>query len=300
MQLLRLKVVLAAIDDDESSISILRGAHELAGAASARLHVVHVAPSAAATNTSAQSMRGERESTIRGILERAGLDVAQLSLHLSSGDPAHSIRSLADWIRADVIVLGKHRQRADGRPDIGSTALRVVTHSWAPCLILPRLLHLPLERVLAPVDLSDVSRGALVVALSWASALRGAAATVGSIPAEVVSLTALYVDSSSVAREGEPPPNEALENAVRHLRDDAGAWASVGITAGTKWDSDVPRAIAEYASEHQSDLIVLGTRGLGLDDVGRLGSVSLDVAKRIDTPLLLVPPAMWSTHAATL
>ncbi|HKW49349.1 MAG TPA: universal stress protein [Gemmatimonadaceae bacterium] len=297
MQLLRLKVVLAAIDDDESSINILRGAHELAAAANARLHVVHVAPSAAA-DTSVRSAHAERESAIGAIFQHAGLEATDVSLHLPTGDPAHVIRSLADWIRADVIVLGRHRQRADGRREIGSTALRVVTHSWAPCLILSHSMRLPLERVLAPIDLSDVSRGALVVALSWASALRGAAATIGDTPGETVGLTVLYVDTSRDTREGQTTPNEWLDGAVSRLRDDAGAWASVGVRSETRSDPNVPRAIADYASQHRPDLVVLGTRGVGLDDVGRLGSVSLDVARRIDVPLLLVPPAMWSTHAA--
>ena len=292
MQLLRLKTILAAIDLDDSSVMLRRGAQELAAAASAPLHVVHVGSSAAAAE------RGEREGEIRHFMDRAGLELTDVSLHLPVGDPAHVIRSLADWIRADVIVLGRHRHRTDGRRELGSTALRVVTHSWAPCLILSRPIRLPLERVLAPIDLSDVSRGALVVALSWASALRGAGSTIDSRLGDAVNLTALYVDSSGVARDGDVPQSESLEDAVSRLRRDAGAWASVGIDAETRRSKDVPRAIADYAAEHHSDLVVLGTRGVGLDDVGRLGSVSLDVAHHVDIPLLLVPPAMWSTHTA--
>lgn len=296
MQLLRLKTVLVAIDLDDSPVTLLRGAQELAAAASAPLHVVHVESSVTAADAAPHAERGDRKDELRQFMDRAGLELSDVSLHLPVGDPAHVIRSLADWIRADVIVLGRHRQRSDGRREIGSTALRVVTHSWAPCLILSRPIRLPLERVLAPIDLSDVSRGALVVALSWASALRGAGTTIGSAPGDVVSLTALYIDSSGAARTGDVSRSESLEEAVRRLREDAGAWASVGIDAETRFDKDVPGAIADYAAEHHSDLVVLGTRGVGLDDVGRLGSVSLDVAHRVDIPLLLVPPAMWSTQ----
>jgi nucleotide-binding universal stress UspA family protein len=270
----------------------------LAAAASAPLHLVHVASSSVAPESTTRSERLEREHAIGEIVQRAGLELRDVSLHLPVGDPAHIIRSLADWIRADVIVLGRHRDRADGRREMGSTALRVVTHSWAPCLILSRPIRLPLERVLAPVDMSDASRGALVVALSWASALRGAGATAGAAPADEVNLTALYVDNSGLTFDGEVPPNQSLDTAVRRLRDDAGAWATVTIRGATTSGADVASTIADYAMEHHSDLVVLGTRGVGLDDVGRLGSVSLDVARRVDLPLLLVPPAMWSTHTA--
>jgi nucleotide-binding universal stress UspA family protein len=61
--------------------------------------------------------------------------------------------------------------------------------------------------------------------------------------------------------------------------------------------NDVVGAIAGHASEHSSDLVVLGTRGLGLDAVGRLGSVSLGVTNRIAIPVLLVPPAVWISYA---
>ena len=293
MQLLRLNTVLAAVDDDDASVMILRGAHELATAANARLHIAHVA-SSVPSDATAHRHSGEHERTIQSILERAGLDGNEASLHLPTGDPAHVIRSLADLLRADVIVLGHHRSHKRGRPEIGSTALRVVTNSWAPCLLLSRPIRLPLERVLAPIDLSDASRGALVIALSWASALRGAGATVGAAPVDVVSLTALYVDSSGMG-EG-AAQNQSLDDAVTRLRADAGKWASVAISGETRSGSEVPRTIAEYAAEHHCDLVVLGTRGVGLDDVGRLGSVSLEVGRRIDIPMLLVPPAMWSTH----
>ena len=298
MQLLHLRVVLATIDVDEASVTTLRGAHELATAASAPLHVVHVASSSVAAEATTHARRHEREHAVRDIVQRAGLELGDVSLHLPVGDPAHVIRSLADWIRADVIVLGRHRDRTDGRRELGSTALRVVTHSWAPCLVLSRSIRLPLERVLAPVDMSDASRGALVVALSWASALRGAGATVGAAPSDAVNLTALYVDDSGLVPDGETPQNQSLDTAVSRLREDAGAWASVAIGSATTSGADVPSTIADYATEHHSDLVVLGTRGVGLDDVGRLGSVSLDVARRVDLPLLLVPPAMWSTHTA--
>ena len=295
MQLLHLKVILAAIDVDEASATILQAASELATTASARLHVVHVATSVGAADAARQLPRGERESTIRGLLENAGVSFDDLSVHLPIGDPASAIRSLADWVRADVIVLGRHRDRATAHREMGCTALRAVTSSWAPCLILSRPLRLPLERVLAPVDLSETSQGALGVALSWASALRGAGVDAGATGNDAVSLTALYIDHSTEL-DGAPRQSQALEDALARLRHDAGAWAGVGINGALVGALDVPLAIAEYATEHQSDLVVLGTRGLGLDDVGRLGGVSLEVARRLDAPLLLVPPAMWSTH----
>lgn len=281
MKLLHLQVVLAAIDTHETSIDTLRAARELANAAGAKLHVVHATPP------------GTDAARARGLVERIDLDRSEASLEIVDGEPTHVIRSFADKIRADVIVLGQHRERGAEPRSLGSTALGVVTNSWAPCLVVARPLRLPLEEVLVPVDLSDTSRGALVVGLAWASALRKNERGGGEGRSETAHLTALFVGA---AARGMSPP--ALDDELARLRRDAGTWAGVNIRGEVVAADKVPRAIAEYAGEHHSDLIVLGTRGLGSDAVGRLGSVALGVLRGIDQPILLVPPAVWESYSS--
>lgn len=290
MKLLHLNVVLAAIDTDESAKGILLGARELHGAAGARVHVVHVVPSAGGTGATLPSADAEREK-VQAVLEQAGIRRNEVTVHVLAGDPGHVIRSLADKVRADVILLGRHRARTTAGEPFGSTALQVVTNSWAPCLILSNSMKLPLERVLVPVDLSDTSRGALVIALSWASALRGAEKGSGSGRAEAVTLTALFVDHSPGAARSKK--NEVLAEQLDSLRRDAGTWASVRIEGVVVSGDDVPTVIGDYSAKHNADLVVLGTRGLGSEPIGRLGSVSLGVGRKVDLPILLVPPAVW-------
>jgi len=295
MKLLHLKVVLVAVDSDESALDTLRSASEFARTAGASLHVVHV--TTLGRPVRAQPSRESTECDPWSLFESAGLPANEIRLHLIAGEPVHVIRSLADKIRADVIVLGRHRGRPALGKEMGSTALGVVNNSWAPCLILAGAMRLPLERVLVPVDLSRTSRGALVVGLSWASALRGTRALAGSASDDTVSLRALLVErlDSSAADFNE----RALDEELDRLRRDAGSWANVTIDCAVVANSDVPRAIADYATDEHADLIVFGTRGLGQDAIGRLGSVSLGVARRVATPLLLVPPAVWNAYAST-
>ena len=297
MKLLHLRVVLAATDTDESSLNVLQGAHDLASAAGASLHVVNVAPKEDSTHATPVPGEEERRSAVARLVNRAGLTADDVALHLMSGDPVHAIRNLADKIGADVIVLGRHRGRRPRTPGLGSTALGVVTNSWAPCLVLSQGIRLPLEHVLVPVDLSDTSRGALVVALSWASALRGAPRIAESTTDRLVELTALFVDRAITVSDGASRQAQPLDDALNRLRRDAGTWAGVEIAGVVRSGNDVPATIADYATEHASDLVVLGTRGLGLDDVGRLGSVSLEVARQVTMPILLAPPAVWRAYA---
>jgi nucleotide-binding universal stress UspA family protein len=258
---------------------------------------VNVAPTEASKDPITLPQGDARRDAFARLLNRADLTASEVPLHLLSGDPVHAIRSLADKIAADAIVLGNHRGRRAETPALGSTALGVVTNSWAPCLVLSREMRLPLQRVLVPVDLSDTSRGALIMALSWASALRGAKGVAQSATDKTVDLTALFVDKSSVEAGGATRQAQALEDELNHLRQEAGTWADVRITGVVRAGNDVPATIAHYVTENGSDWVVLGTRGLGLDDVGRLGSVSFEVARRVRAPILLVPPSVWRTYS---
>lgn len=279
MHLLMLKTVLAAVDLDGSSRPALTSARDLANAAGAALHVLHVA-----------SAEG-RGDAARRELEQSGVTPDHTRMHLAVGDAAHAITLTADKVHADAIVLGPHRERAGGDrgSPLGSTALAVVTNASVPCLVAAAPLRIPLVHVVAAVDLSDSDRGTLGVALSWASALRAR-------HAQPIALTALHVMNASSPAES-AKRSHALEDALEPIRSEAGEWA--GITLQMKViTADGPAAgIASYVEANAPGLVALGTRGLGVDPVGRLGSVASDVMRRIETPVLLVPPAMWNEFA---
>jgi nucleotide-binding universal stress UspA family protein len=283
MRLLALRTLLVATDLDHSSSAALETARRLADASGASLHVVHVE----ATLVDDARSR-EIDQRIDAVLRTAGLAVNRSNVHRLSGNAADAIVALASRLTADVVVLGPHRSTVGGNEHpLGSTAFAVASASPVPCLITGRPLALPLERVLVPSDLSATARGALIVGLTWASALRGSDTT----------LTALHVESGRARGEaaaGERGIETELDVARRH----AGDWAGVTVTGRTTSGPDAARAILETAAREHADLIVLGTRGMGLDAAAGVGSVSASVARTATEPLLLVPPATWRAHAA--
>ena len=283
VRLLELKTILVATDLDEGSRPALATARELAESAGAEVHVVHV------------SADPDALETLAAKLADLGLEPEYTSLHVATGEASHAINVLADTIGVDAILIGPHRgrHRAEGRAVLGSTALALATNAATPCLVATSVLRIPLQRTLVAVDISDSARGTLAVALSWTSALR----TRGRDAAQSTRLTALHVARSRGQREQPPASNDELGRMIDRLRDDAGSWAGTPIESVSTENPDAAAGISDYANTHRADLVVLGTRGLGVDSVGRIGSVAASVMKRLDIPVLLVPPAVWAESA---
>jgi universal stress protein E len=286
MRLLNLRNILIATEPDDVPAPPVLAAFQLADAAGAALHAVFVAESGGPPLADAKT-------AMMAMFGRAGARVEDTRMHVLEGDPASAIGSLADRLHADVIVLGPHRRARTATRPLGGTALSVVTNAASPCLVVSSSLRLPLQRVLVPVDLSDTARGALLIGLSWASALRGGVQV--NRQGGDVALTALHVQRSPDGTSASPP--RSIETELEDIRRAANTWAGVSIRGETTVNVNVTQGIIEYVGDSGPDLIVMGTRGLGLDAVGRLGSVAASVAMVVDVPTLLVPPAVWLEHA---
>lgn len=284
MRLIPLRTVLVATDVAQPATAALVTGQRFAHSAGATLHVLHVSPGSGAMAGS-ERLTGALHAAVRD----AGVSIDRSCLHVLSGDAPDVIDAFATRLGADVVVLGPHRRsaRTDGAA-FGSTAHALASRAAIPCLVVARPLHLPLRRVLVPTDLSPTARGALIVALSWASALRGGD----------TSLTAFHVRRASDASPGDAAREATLDSELAVAHDHGGGWAGVAMEGRTTTSDDAARAIVEAAVESDADLVVLGTRGLGLDGAARMGSVSASVSATTELPLLLVPPAVWKAYAA--
>jgi nucleotide-binding universal stress UspA family protein len=285
--------VLVAIGLADTGTAAASAAALRAPAAGATLHTPFVAP--AGTGQSSARDPAAAGADLITMLGRAGVRAAPERTHVLDGDPAVAIGLLADRIHADVIVLGRHASRPRPKRVLGGTALAVVTNASCPCLVISGGLELPLCNVLVPVDLSDTARGALLVGLSWASALRPPG--LESAGTSEATLTALHVQAARPAG-AEPAQPNAIDRELRYIREQAGTWAAITIDSETLANADPARGIAEFVAARKPDLVVMGTRGLGLDPIGRIGSVTATVVETLEVPMLLVPPAVWTAHAA--
>jgi len=270
MRLLKLKSVLVATDLDAPSASALRTAARLTALAGARLHLVHVAD---------HTVDGG-ESRLRELFRVAAPDApGPESAQVVRGIPAEAIVERAVQVDADVVILGPHRRGTGQAGELGSTAASVVRAAPCPCLVTATELSLPLERVIAAIDLSEVAGGVLSVALTWASALRP--------PGGKAELIALHVAASDLDRDA----GRRLDEEVRRARVRAGGASFVEIQERLSHSRDPAGEILWNADEGSFDLLVVGTRDAD-QPAADLGSVTATVARATPCPLLLVPPGV--------
>jgi len=276
MRPLALRAVLAATDLSDSLLPALRTAAELARLAGASLDVVHAA----------REPRADAEAALAAQLRAAGCGPGTpCGAHIEVGAPAAVINDTARRTNADVIVLGPHKP--DRPHGLGSTADAVVRDATVPCLVVPVGLALPLGSVLVPVDVSDTARGALAVALTWASALRRR-------EPDRNGQTSILVLHVAPGPPGTPEvgDSERIRREVDAVRSRLAGAAGVEVHQHIELGHDPAEAIHRHA-DAGFDLIVLGTRGRNAAVSAELGSVSSAVVRRTSRPVLLVPPAVW-------
>lgn len=288
MRLLQLRTVVVAHDLTPTSDAALRTAAAFAEHAGASVHVAHVAPPE--TGMMAQTgRRSEFMAEIDDAAKRARI-TTPFTPHVLEGDPAAAMAALAARVAGDVIITGRRAPRVPMDRPLGGTAYAMVTRSLIPCLVVTSPMSPPMRRTVVAIDCSEASRGALLVGLSWASALRGRA------DAGEPMLTALHVHVGDGSAE-QARMKRTVDHELDVLRRHAGDWAGVNVSGITRPGPDTVGAILSTVTELESDLLVLGTRGLGAAADKTLGSVSAAVIGKLQKPVLLVPPAIWRDFA---
>jgi universal stress protein E len=187
---------------------------------------------------------------------------------------------------ADLVVVGKHGQRTGIWSRLGTTAERLVANSPAPVLVVPRVPAATPKNVL--VALEDPEEAAWV--LDW---LRYVVERFGA------RVTALHVVSSailagvlSVVSDG-PLRAEEVKSEIRGQSDQwRSRFESAGVDAAAI-DSELTfgepgQEIIAAADRLRSDLIVLGRERGGRARRALLGSVTDEVLRAANCPVLVV------------
>ncbi len=290
---LRLENILLATDGSEDAALAARAVIDLSIKTGAELHVIHAWQDLPPTAYHALALDGYShayEDEARRLLEaetqkiqEAGGTVAQA--HLLEGQPADEIVALADDLDADLVVVGSRGAGPVKRLVMGSVSESVVRRASRPTLVMRGGEEAwPPRNVVIGDHSSEVSKRT-----------GDFAAGLGELFGASVLLVQVYDPQllTRSARSRTPhrseqileASREALQRRADELTRVLSRRPEVEVAVG-----DAASVIQRVADESGAGtLVAVGSRGLGVVSRLTLGSVSTDVLRAVEGPVLVVP-----------
>lgn len=248
-----------------------------------------------------EGVLGPREASQYEQKARAGVEglvaklfrEADLTYHwrFAVGHPVAKITEIATEIAADLILMGSRGLGAWKRFLLGSVSEGVLHHASCPVLIV-RGENAPcgsvgFRQILFASDGSESAAHAGQVAVEMAHAFDASLDVLnivetfrpGSVVTDADYLFMTTTDPATVAQHALDHVRDSLDTALAAVR----VPCTFHQEQGGAGDS-----ILRFAEEHISDLIVVGSRGLGGFERMLLGSVSQEVARHANCPALIV------------
>jgi YjbE family integral membrane protein len=185
------------------------------------------------------------------------------------------------WLAAEAMLRRSRAMPAE----LGEAVSGEVARARAPVAAETAVGSGLVNRILLPVDASDVSAHAVEYALKMRQhhpAPESFDILVLNVQRGVPGDVSRFVSKDALQDYHRENSTMALERA-RKILDDGKAKYSVHTQVGKPWEM-----ISSFASANQCDQIVMGTRGLGSNTGALLGSVAQGVAQYSKVPVLLV------------
>jgi nucleotide-binding universal stress UspA family protein len=285
-----LKSILCPIGFSEFSAKVYDYAQSLAAHYRAKLWVQHVLYSHPAFYTDdayRESCRKLREDTLRKLkqfVKRQTRTKVQPQCVVEEGIASDGILSFAKAQKVNLIVMGTHGLRGVDRLMLGTITERVLRKSPCPVFLVRKPSHdfvipgtkedpVRLKKIFLGMDFSDHAHHALKYALSFAREYNA-------------ELTLLHVS------EHRPSSDELQRDnaeAMRELEQSYPRGAHKSSLVKFVLRSGKPfQQIIEFATEAQTDLVVMGVRGHGSLDSALFGSTAYRVIQLGPCPVLAV------------
>lgn len=240
------------------------------------------------------------------VIARTGDPRLTWSIAVAQGDPAALILKAIAQQDIGLVVMSTHGRGAFGRAIFGSVADRLVRTSPIPVLLVrPDMAAtesgpVAIDRILVPLDGSELSEAALPVATELAQLL--------GIPVQLIRATNSTSVLATFGGSGPffvAPPVDVYEQMATELEDTATAYLSEIATrlrdegVDASWEVRDGSPYAEIVNAVQpGDLLVMTSHGRGGVMRWLLGSVAEKLVRDAPAPVLLVPAADRGTEPA--
>lgn len=232
-----------------------------------------------------EKLAAEQQETLDVWSEAARVDGVSIRTVVERGDPRPGIMKVAEREQADLMVVGREGTSAGpGLLHIGSMAEWMAHHAERPVAIVGGAVNVETHSAIVGVDGSDGS----LSALTWA--------------ADLASRTPMRILAAAVDRQGaEWSPSDSplnwrreAEKRIQTQWDEVPFEVDTDFTILTIHSFNAADSLLQAARNERTDIIVVGTRGLGGFSALRIGGVALKVLHRADRPVIIVPPTTTS------
>ena len=290
-----LERVLVADDFTDGAAAALARAASLPLGADAELHVVHVLNSVlsdAARDRAVPDAHARLKERARAAAQAhrpAGRELP-VTTHVAQGQAFVEIIRQARTVRADLVVIGRHRPRRIRDALLGSTAERVVRKGDTPVLLVARPPAGAYRNVLAAVDLGDTSLRVVELATSLVKE-----------DASMMLVHAYEVPfESTLERSVGAAGMEDIRRARREALADAGTRLRQALKPlGREFELVLRRGeprmvVIREALRKRADLVVLGTHARSGIAHALLGSVAEWLVRGAPCDIAITRPARFS------
>ncbi len=275
--------ILVAVDVQKVSAYFLQGVAQWARAFQSRLILLHVVPHEEFVPPTLQEVLSQTTQRVRAEMDQRLSELAE-SLERNYG-----VAVEATWIRmgrpheevvkacqdqgCDLIAIGY--RLGETSEDLGSTAYRILTRSQVPVLVYPHREPRPIQKILVPVDLSEISLKALEKAFA-------VAATFG---AEVAVLHVIELLESMAAREAQERVEREVEEILKRELHRIPGQVAYRVRIERRYEA-VP-GILDAITEERPDLLVMASHGRSGLKHWLMGSVAEKVLRSVEMPALV-------------
>jgi nucleotide-binding universal stress UspA family protein len=231
-----------------------------------------------------RNLRAEAEQKVEGFVKRHTRTKVRPQCIVQDGTATDLILSLAEARAVSLIVMGTHGLRGIDRLMLGSVTERVLRKARCPVLAVRRPAHdfvspggkadpINLKRIVLCMDFSDHAHRALNYGLSFAKEYNAELTLLHVVehPPRPASLQGAISRATKQLKES-VPPRARRPSPVKFL-----------VRDGKPYEQ-----IIKLALETQTDLVIMGVRGLGSLHSALFGSTTYRVIQLGPCPVLAV------------
>jgi nucleotide-binding universal stress UspA family protein len=289
------KKILVLYDFSESGKQALEWTLRMAEPYGSELKILHiVSPNLLRKGREGNSLFAEIVLDLRKQIEKdlrstsgfdGGRKLKKFHIHVLMGDPAVASLKVIHSESPDLVVVGTHGRTGLSRVFLGSVAEKIIRHSPVPVLVARGRPRWPLQRMLVPIDLAEISEEAIAFAGEFSQRLGTRIDLLSVLPATEAAfyppeaLEAMGLLQTEVLQEG---AKIRLEELVKN---------HPSFPISTHLEEGNPlRKICDTAQRLHSDFILIPTHGRS--DIARffMGSVAEQVVRYAPCPVLSFCP----------